>query len=528
MSERIQINGFARLDNTSELQKAHKLASNTPLELILELHLSGQLKLGLQILGDFSFLIHDHNKNEFFGARDHFGVIPFYYTFQNGALIYSTKLREIIDHPKVTPQLNEDWIIRHLNNWEEEAHETSYSNIFRLPPGHYLEVKDGKLSSQAYWTLTKPEEIQISREEACKLFRKELSRAVKVRLPEKNEVLATELSAGLDSSSITASALELGANVHAFTHAAESGDDERILIKDFLELHPELKHQLITKTGSNLIEQVIWSTRRLGQVPRAQIAEYSQELLAAASKTSAKVIFSGFGGDECVSHRSTGAAYKEAISHQQWRYLMREAKHARPLAWPYTLAHMLYKYLFQSKPYHFDNSIDQNFLKKEFRLPTFPGLDLPRHKTFDYSKNLLCDRVHTAQRFEESFQIASEFGLEYRYPLMDLQLINLFNSFPLECKFYLNQNRYLFRNETMSDLMPTSIRYNYDKSLGGSVIPGVYDIWHTLDEATKQDIELKFINKDYHAQVKANNKLPFPTYQLLACETMYKEFTGNI
>ena len=470
----------------------------------------------------FAFVIHNKSTQEYFGARDHLGVTPFFYCFQKNKLFFSNKLKDLLQHPEITPIINDEWLIRHLNNYEEAEDETSYSNIFRLAPAHILHIKNGTLRTSSFWEMPQPKTLNISRHEACEVFRSKLTQAVKKCLPKNNQLVACELSGGVDSSSITAIANLLGNPVHAFTHASSNGNDERNLVNDFLKMHPKISHSLIAKHKVDLAKEVQWATHTLGQVPRAGIAEFSMQLLSAASQTGAQIIFSGFGGDEGVSQRATGCAHAEFIKNRQWGHLYREAKNYRPFFWPYTFCHIIYKYFFKSKPLFFVNSLNQDFLKKEYRLPPQQlQQGLPRKSTFEYTKYLLPDRVHTAQRFEEDFQIASEFGLKYRYPLMDIELINFFNSLPAYCKVYLNQNRYLFRNETMADLMPQTIRHNFDKSIGGSTIPGVSENLNSLDKELDKEFMLKFIDQQYLQNHRNQKGFSFPIYPIIACEAMY-------
>ncbi|EDM25710.1 Asparagine synthase, glutamine-hydrolyzing [Lentisphaera araneosa HTCC2155] len=503
---------------------SHSSLAEQAEEYVLSLFTQTENNFVNKLYGDFSFLIHDQTKNEYFGARDHLGVIPFFYCFQNDKIFYSTKLKDLVHNPEITPQINDDWVIRYLNDWEEEEHETAYSNIFRLPPAHSLHYKNGNLKISRYWQMTKPETINISREEACRLFREKLTYAVKQRLPVDDTPLASELTGGVDSTTITALASKIDSAIHSFTHAAEHGNDERYLVNDFLEMHPEIKHKLITKKNVNIADDCRWATTHLAQPPRAGVGEWARQLMQAASESGSKIIFSGFGGDEGVSQRASGCAYAEFIKNHQWGHIYIEAKNRRPILWPYTFSHIIYKYFFKSKPLFFDNSFDQNFLKPEFRLPPQKqNHGLPRKSTFEYTKYLLPDRRHTAQRLEESYQLGAEFGLQYRYPLLDIKLIDFFNSLPTHCKVYLNQNRYLFRNESMSDLTPKTIRYNYDKSIGGSIVPGLDEVWTTLNSELDQVFDLPHINQHYIKQAHQEKHPTIPIYLLIACKELYRK-----
>ena len=87
--------------------------------------------------------------------RDPLGLKPVYYALQKSRLYHSSNLAELIQHPDIKAKINSDWVIRFLNEWEEQESETSYQNIFRLPPAHELEFRDGKLKIQRYWQMNK-------------------------------------------------------------------------------------------------------------------------------------------------------------------------------------------------------------------------------------------------------------------------------------------------------------------------------------------------------------------------------------
>jgi asparagine synthase (glutamine-hydrolysing) len=371
--------------------------------------------------------------------------------------------------------------------------------------------------------MTKPETIDISREEACIIFREKLTSAIKQRLPENNASIASELSGGLDSTTITAIASQLGTKIYAFTHAAEHGNDERFLVNDFLKMYPDIKHMLITKKNINLADDCCWVTKTLAQLPCSGVSEWARQLMESAGNTGSKIIFSGFGGDEGVSQRASGCAYNELIENHQWGYLYREAKNHRKYLWPYTLAHLVFNYYFKSKPVIYDNSVNKNFLKKEFRLSRqAQSSGLPRKSTFEYTKYLLPNRKHTALRLEESYQLGSEFGLKYRYPLLDIKLLEFFNSLPAYCKIHLNKNRFLFRNESMADLTPKTIRNNYDKTIGGSIVPGLDEVWNTIENELNKTFDLNFVDQDYLNKAKVNRELEVPIYQLVSCKSFYQ------
>lgn len=59
-----------------------------------------------KLRGMFSFVIYDMKKKLFFGARDHFGIKPFYYCAQQG-FIFASEAKAILEHPDYHKELDE-------------------------------------------------------------------------------------------------------------------------------------------------------------------------------------------------------------------------------------------------------------------------------------------------------------------------------------------------------------------------------------------------------------------------------------
>src|SRR4029077_15349545 len=78
---------------------------------------------------------------------------------------------------------------------------TSFEQIQRLAPGHWLSCSEGKVRTCRYWTLQQSSELFYKkREDYIENFRSLLRVAVQDRLP--GGPVATFMSGGLDSSTV--------------------------------------------------------------------------------------------------------------------------------------------------------------------------------------------------------------------------------------------------------------------------------------------------------------------------------------
>ncbi len=64
---------------------------------------------------------------------------------------------------------------------------------------------------------------------------------------------------------------------------------------------------------------------------------------------------------------------------------------------------------------------------------------------------------HLPQRMEYCYAMAAQYGIEYRYPLLDVDLVETALAFPPWIKQHHGINRYLFR-QAIRGFVPEEIR----------------------------------------------------------------------
>jgi asparagine synthase (glutamine-hydrolysing) len=161
------------------------------------------------VRGDFSFGIWDSATNSLFCARDHFGVKPFYYANLGKVFLFSNTLNCLRQHPLVTKQLNDaaigDFLLFGLNC---DNSTTTFRDIQRLPPAHWLLVSGDRVQIECYWRPPTEGRIRYSRaDDYLDQFTELLKRAVEDRT-RMNEA-GILLSGGMDSGSVAVVANEI-------------------------------------------------------------------------------------------------------------------------------------------------------------------------------------------------------------------------------------------------------------------------------------------------------------------------------
>ena len=136
-----------------ELVKAgHVFTTKTDSEVLLH----GFEEYGTDLLnklrGMFAFIIWDKNTKTLFGARDFFGIKPFYYAETQGTLLFGSEIKSFVEHPHFKKELNERALESYLSFQYSPGNETFFKGVYKLPPAHYFFYKDGKMKTARYWS----------------------------------------------------------------------------------------------------------------------------------------------------------------------------------------------------------------------------------------------------------------------------------------------------------------------------------------------------------------------------------------
>ncbi len=187
------------------IEKGHVLTTNSDTEVIAHLYEDEQERYLERLNGDFSIAIWDREKQELFLARDRFGVKPLYYWHEDNQFAFASELKALHLLPGVSRDLSALSIDAYLTFLYIPAPHTIFRSIKKLPAGHWLIFREGRISVQPYWQLPSPTGhiAMPPEEELIETVRTHLKQAVSRRLVS-DVPLGAFLSGGLDSSAIVA------------------------------------------------------------------------------------------------------------------------------------------------------------------------------------------------------------------------------------------------------------------------------------------------------------------------------------
>lgn len=161
-------------------------------------------KLVYHLRGMFAFVIWDSEKQMLYGARDFFGIKPFYYgKLSNGELIFGSEIKSFLDHPSFEKKVNKNALRPYLTFQYSALEDTFFEGVKKLRPAHYFIYKDGKMDIKRFWSIDFNEK-RIPFEDCVNEINEAVNESVKAHKISDVEVGAF-LSGGVDSSYITAS-----------------------------------------------------------------------------------------------------------------------------------------------------------------------------------------------------------------------------------------------------------------------------------------------------------------------------------
>lgn len=198
-------------------------------------------KLASKLRGMFAFLIWDKKTSTLYGARDPFGIKPFYYTvLPDGNYIFGSEIKSFLEHPAFRPQVNENSLRAYLTFQYSSQEETFFKNTFKLPPAHYFVLKDGKMTKTRYWDVDFSKKTSLSYAECADQLDARVHESVNAHRISDVKV-GSFLSGGVDSSYITATLMpndtfSVGFNYEKFDETSEAKElSERLGVQNYLK-----------------------------------------------------------------------------------------------------------------------------------------------------------------------------------------------------------------------------------------------------------------------------------------------------
>ncbi len=199
--------------NFNELRKeispdGHGWCSNSDTEVLLAAYAKWGKDCLQRLNGMFAFAIWDRDTKSLFAARDRMGVKPFYYHHSLKRFAFGSRPRALLRLcSNLSTEIDEQALRFYLEAGYVPAPHSIYRDIRKLPPAHWLTLKEGTLTIERYWDYRHivPEQSWESRDEAELVDELDelVSRSVRLRMTS-DVPIGAFLSGGIDSSLVVA------------------------------------------------------------------------------------------------------------------------------------------------------------------------------------------------------------------------------------------------------------------------------------------------------------------------------------
>jgi asparagine synthase (glutamine-hydrolysing) len=259
-----------------------------------------------RLRGMFAFAIWDERTRSLLLARDRFGVKPLYYHLAaDGTLVFGSEIKSLLASGILRASLREEGLPDYLANHATSGDETLFAGVRRVPAGHTLVWRDGRVSIQRYWDLRYGKESEGGADGASDAalvaeFRDRFREAVKLRLMS-DVPLGMFLSGGIDSAAITAMMSELVREpIKTFSVAfAEREANELEYARLVATRYGTDHHEVVVSAPDFLdaIPKLVWHEDEPMAHP-SSVALYFVSQLAAQH---VKVVLTGEGSDEMLA-----------------------------------------------------------------------------------------------------------------------------------------------------------------------------------------------------------------------------------
>ena len=283
------------------IAKGHRFRTRTDSETIVHLYEELGPALVEELNGMFAFALWDSRKRSLLVARDRLGVKPLYFTWDGTTLSFASEVRALIAGGFVVAELDPEAFVELLTFQNIISFRSLFRGVELLPPATTLIVNENGLTTHRYWD-PEPRLEDADPDDVLERVRTTFDVAVERQLISDVEV-ASYLSSGLDSSSVTASAARVLPRLTTFTTGfdvtgavgMEAGFDERedaAILARALGTH---HHELLL--DSHDLEMVLPRVVLHLEEPRMNFS-YPNYLTAGFASQWVKVVLSSVGGDE--------------------------------------------------------------------------------------------------------------------------------------------------------------------------------------------------------------------------------------
>lgn len=310
---------FNYVELRAELEKVgHRFYTHSDTEVLVHLYEEYGDDFVQHLNGQFALAIWDLTRKRLVLVRDRAGILPLFYSNQNGRFLFGSEIKTILAAEQVSTRPNLRALDQIMTFWAPVSPETMFENIYEVAPGEMVTIERDEIRSHRYWDWRYPvsgEYHESTVEDQVEQLHDLLVDATRLRL-RADVPVGAYLSGGLDSSVLVAI-------IHHYTNAPlktfsigfdDAELDETRYQQQMID-HLGTKHSLIRINNHDIAEafmKTVWHT----EAPILRNAPVPMKLLSGLVRSEGyKVVLTGEGSDEVLGGYDI---FKEAKIRQFW------------------------------------------------------------------------------------------------------------------------------------------------------------------------------------------------------------------
>lgn len=520
-----------------ELKEKHTFKTNTDTEVILHGYEEYGTDLFARLRGMFAFIIYDLKTKEVVGARDHFGIKPFYYYKNGDDFMFASEIKAMLKHPNFKKEVNKSALKMYLIFQYSIFEETFFKNVFKLKPGHYFIYKDNELKINKYFEIDYTK-VDKSMDEYKKELKEVLTDSIKYHQITSDVEVGSYLSGGVDSSYVVSVAkpdktFSVGFDVpnngsFTFNETDYAKDLSKMLnINNYSEL-------ISSDDFFNILPTVQYYTDE----PHANLSTVPLYFLSKLARKQVKVVLSGEGSDEMFAGYNEYYEPNVVKVYLKLPLFLRKglASIVKPLphfggkntiikcSKPFTERYIGHAFVFTEKEANsvLKEELNDNMTITDVLKPYYDKVkkenDLIKKMYIDMHFWLPQDILLKADKMTMANSI------ELRVPLLDKEVFELARKIPTKYLIKDGQTKYIFRsiaNETIPEEWAKRRKLGFPVPFSKWLKEEKYykmvkEMFENdfVNEFFKQDVILKMLD-DHYNDIKNNGRQIYNMYVFL-------------
>lgn len=439
-----------------ELEENHQFKTNCDTEVLIH----GYEQWGIETLlkrlvGMFAFVIYDQQKKKIIGARDHFGIKPFYYYKNEKEFLFASEIKSFLEHPNFKKEVNEKALKMFLIFQYSVHEETMFKNVYKLKPGHYFEYQDETLTIHQYFKVKYEKNKHRTKEQTMAELTNVLEKSVQYHQMTSDVEVGSYLSGGVDSSYVVSVAkpdktFSVGFRIDGFDESMYAKDlSKRLNIKNY-------RKYITADEFFDALPIVQYHTDE----PEANLSAVPLYYLSQLASKEVKVVLSGEGSDEMFGGYNE---YYEPAILKLYSML--------PLAFRRKVRHFVKRFPHfpgQNTLIMYGLPLDERYighgsLMEEAEANEILAKHLKSKETLHDTLKPVYDKVKEEDLLTQKMYLDMHFwlpqdillkadkmtmanSLELRVPLLDINVFNVAKTIPTKYLVHKKTTKYLFRN----------------------------------------------------------------------------------